>query len=233
MLLRNRKSWIAITIVAVLAFGAGYFYYAFTQALEACMRMGCGANVKQLALAIQNYESQYHQYPPAYTVDAEGNRLHSWRAIILPFLEQKSLYAKIDFTQPWDHPNNAEARETEVLGYRCPSSFRYVPKCFTTYFALDDPTGVVWGETGRTKSELDDFTNRIMLYETSPGNAVHWMEPKDGDLQMLIDTIAKSKTYRDRFAHGHGTNAALGDGERTYIPITITREGLRSLRSRD
>jgi hypothetical protein len=50
-------------------------------------RAQCGNNLKQIALALLTYETVYHALPPAYTVDADGKPLHSWRTLILPYLE--------------------------------------------------------------------------------------------------------------------------------------------------
>ena len=79
-------------------------------------------NLKQIELALFNYESTYHALPPAYTVDAEGNALHSWRTLILPYLDQTQLYEKIDLSKPWNDPVNAEAFNTRVPVFQCPST---------------------------------------------------------------------------------------------------------------
>ena len=44
-----------------------------------------------------NYESVYHTLPPAYLTDAEGKPMHSWRVLILPYLEQKGALRSIRF----------------------------------------------------------------------------------------------------------------------------------------
>ena len=79
---------------------------------EAARRTQCRNNLKQIALALHNYESHYHALPPAYTIDAEGKPLHSWRTLILPWIEQVNLYNSIDLSKPWDDPANAEALNT-------------------------------------------------------------------------------------------------------------------------
>src|SRR5262245_30030320 len=56
-------------------------------ARESARRMSCSNNLHNIAIALRNYESVYHCLPPAYTVDAEGKPLHSWRTLLLPFLE--------------------------------------------------------------------------------------------------------------------------------------------------
>ena len=80
---------------------------AVSSAREAARRMQCSNNLKQIALALHNYHSAYGTLPPAYTIDVDGNRLHSWRTLILPYMEQDALYQQIDFSKPWDDPANA------------------------------------------------------------------------------------------------------------------------------
>jgi uncharacterized protein DUF1559 len=57
-------------------------------------------------VAVATYHDTYGTLPPAYIADAEGKPLHSWRVLLLPFLEQRELYEQYDFDEPWDGPNN-------------------------------------------------------------------------------------------------------------------------------
>jgi competence protein ComGC len=63
-------------------------------------RAQCTNNLKQIMLALHNYEQAHGALPPAFTVDANGKPLHSWRTLILPFLGHSSLYATIDLGKP-------------------------------------------------------------------------------------------------------------------------------------
>ncbi len=90
---------------------------------EAARRSQCKNNLKQIALALHNYEAHYHALPPAYTVDGDGKPLHSWRTLILPYVDQQSLYSRIDLSKPWDDPANAEALTANVANsLHCPST---------------------------------------------------------------------------------------------------------------
>ncbi|HEY4260168.1 MAG TPA: DUF1559 domain-containing protein, partial [Schlesneria sp.] len=71
---------------------------------EAARRTQCKNNLKLIGLALYNYHDLYGAFPPAYTVDRHGKQLHSWRTLILPFLDQMPLYQKIDLSKPWDDP---------------------------------------------------------------------------------------------------------------------------------
>ncbi|MBN9523059.1 DUF1559 domain-containing protein [bacterium] len=70
-------------------------------------------NLKQIGLALHNYESAY-QYLPGNSYDKDGKALLSWRVHILPFLEQTALHQRFKLDEPWDGPNNKAVSETVV-----------------------------------------------------------------------------------------------------------------------
>ena len=74
------------------------------RAREPARRSQCKNNLKQIWLALHNYHDEYQAFPPAYTVDAEGQPLHSWRTLILPYMDQKPLYDKLDLTHKGTRP---------------------------------------------------------------------------------------------------------------------------------
>ena len=59
-------------------------------------------NLKQIGLAFHNYADAYRSFPPAVIYGPDGKPWHSWRVLLLPFLEQQPLYEQYDFSQPWD-----------------------------------------------------------------------------------------------------------------------------------
>ena len=85
-------------------------------------RERCVNNMKDLALAILNYETKHGHFPPAYTADASGKPLHSWRVLILPFLGQEDLYKQYDFTEPWNGPHNSRLVKKCPKVFQCPSA---------------------------------------------------------------------------------------------------------------
>lgn len=69
-------------------------------------RIAVRANLKNISMAIFNYESVHKKFPPRIVTDADGNALYSWRGLVLPFLEEKELYEKFRLDKPWDSPYN-------------------------------------------------------------------------------------------------------------------------------
>ena len=69
---------------------------------EAARRMASSNNLKQIGLAMINYEQANKTFPPAYKADKDGKPLLSWRVLILPYLESNSLYEQFHLDEPWD-----------------------------------------------------------------------------------------------------------------------------------
>ena len=160
---------------------------------EPARRNGCINNLRQIMLALRNYESEHGTLPPAYTVDADGQRLHSWRTLILPYLEERGLFASIDLSKPWDDPVNAEAREARVTTYLCPSS-EHAPG-LTTYCAVVGPDCVFSGSVPRELSEITDGLGKTMaVIDVNSDRAVHWMSPYDVTSQAVITISPKSNS---------------------------------------
>lgn len=192
-------------------------------AREAARRNVCMNNLKQIALALHNYHDKHGHFPPAYTVDDEGNRLHSWRTLILPFVEYADLYNSIDLTKPWDDPVNAKARETLIDGYDCFSSDTEVG--YTTYLALVGPD---WGFAGATPRSLDEFIDgaakTLLIVEVDSKRAVHWMSPFDFD---EADGMPFNKDTEGD--HPNGNLATFADGHTSTIHRDVDPEVLRGM----
>ena len=101
-----------LAVVGILGLLIAFFFPATRCNWPAARRMQCMNNLKQIALALHNYSSDYNALPPAYTVDVDGKPLHSWRTLILPYLEQQALYETIDMTKPWNDPASAISNQT-------------------------------------------------------------------------------------------------------------------------
>ncbi len=186
-------------------------------------RTVCKNNLRQLCLAIYNFETEHGKLPPAFTVDVEGNRLHSWRTLILPFIEETALFETIDLSKPWDDPVNAKAHESSPDLFRCPSS--KTPSTLTTYLAIVVPDGSFGSEAPRTFSDFTDGTSQtLMLIEVGQEHAVHWMSPYDADEKIIASIGPETK-----LAHVGSFQAGYADGSVHNVPIDVSPTLLRKL----
>ena len=192
-------------------------------ARPAAHRMQCANNLKQIAIALHGYHDQYGALPPAYTVDAEGKPLHSWRTLILPFMEQEPVYKIIDLSKPWDDPVNKRAFEIGLPYNACPSTD--LPPTHTTYMAVAVPGGCFRQTEPRKFSEItDDHDSTLMIIEVDAKQAVHWMSPTDSfDLAFL-----QAKTGA-RLPHNGGAQAAFVSGRVRFLSAKLKPATIRSL----
>jgi len=192
-------------------------------AREAGRRMSCANNLKQIALALRSYHDEFGSFPPAYTVDAAGKPLHSWRTLILPFLEQKSLYEEIDLSKPWDDPANLEAYETQIRSYQCASLA--IPKNHTNYLAILAPGGCFPPMESRTLADITDGPDHTLLVIEVPAeSATPWMSPTDASEDSIRSALMSGKS-----PHPSGLQAALADGRVLVLSNEIKPETLRAL----
>jgi hypothetical protein len=214
------------TVLTVLGIGAvlvALMLPAVRRAPEAARRSQCKNNLRQIALALHNYESDYPAFPPAYTIDADGKPLHSWRTLILPYLDEKHLYATIDLSKPWDDPANAEACKTRVGVYECPSD--RVAQNHTTYLASVGPNACFRADEPRPISEITDgLSQTLMVIEVPSERSVPWMSPHDADESLVLSFGAGSK-----LAHAGGMHAALCDGSVRFLSVALPAATRRSL----
>ena len=221
---RRRFSFLKLfTVIGIIAVLVAFLLPATRRGRPAANRTQCKNNLKQIALALHNYFDSYEALPPAYTVDANGKPLHSWRTLILPYLEQQELYKRIDLSKPWNDPANTKAFETELDIFRCPSAV--MPPNQTTYMAIVSPNGCFRpGESTRFSDITDGTSNTLMVIEVAPEHAVPWMAPQDADEQLVLSFGPDSK-----LAHTGGTQAALVDGSVRFLSDNIPTEVRRAL----
>ncbi len=108
--------------VLLTALAVAGLWAAVQAGREAWRRTGCAVKLQAIAVALQAYCDANGVLPPAYTVDEAGRPLHSWRVLILPYLESSSLYREIRLDEPWDSEWNSRFHSLPVAPFACPSS---------------------------------------------------------------------------------------------------------------
>jgi type II secretory pathway pseudopilin PulG len=212
-----------LAVVGVLGFIALFLLPSVRSARAPARRMACHNNLKQIAFALQNYQDKYACLPPAYTVDEHGKPLHSWRTLLLPFLEESKLYEQIDLTKPWDDPVNQEAFAETPRVYLCPAE-PFGPG-HTGYLAVVAPGGCFAGQTPRKLSEISDKHGQtLMVIEVSVERAVPWMSPQDADEEIVL-----SLTSDKRHPHPYGAQAIFADGSTQFLTANTKPEILRAM----
>lgn len=168
---------LAVAAGGLTAVGVGALLPAVQKVREAATRMTSQNNLKQIALAIHNYESAFGHLPQDIT-DKNGNKLLSWRVAILPFIEQDNLYRQFKLDEPWNSPHNLKLSQVAIKTYTSPQANPPTPPGMTHYKAFVGP-GTMFepGKKIKFTDVTDGTSNTIMVIEA--GDPVSWAKPDD------------------------------------------------------
>ena len=187
---------------------------------EAARRTHCNKHLKILGLALHNYSDFYGSLPPAYVADENGKRMHSWRVLILPYLDRADLYAAYRFDEPWDGPNNSKLADQMPYLFRCPSSVQR--DGMTNYQCVTGPGTAFPGAHSVALSEITDGVSHTLLVTEVDRRSVHWMQPKDIPLDKAYQFL------QDR-AHTGGVHMLLCDGSVKFLNENVNAMTYRHL----
>ncbi|MFO1095640.1 MAG: DUF1559 domain-containing protein [Planctomycetaceae bacterium] len=142
-----------LVVIAIIAVLIALLLPAVQQAREAARRTQCRNNLKQMGLALHNYESSFNTFPPGYMGTTTNcamirNQVNpatgivaqgwGWGTFILPFMDQANVYnaMNVNTTQLVCDP---PAPPTDNLAVGNPASTQYVLPIFKCPTATDDP----------------------------------------------------------------------------------------------
>jgi uncharacterized protein DUF1559 len=175
-------------------------------------RSQCSNNLKQIGVALHNYHDTYGSFPPAYIADGEGRPVHSWRVLLLPFLEHEALYGQYRFDEPWDGPNNLKLVEKMPSDFQCPED-RSEEKTYTTNYVVVVGPHTAWPgeETVRLKDITDGTSNTWLVVEVAD-SGITWSEPRDLHVLQMAQEINPPAGQGISSKHPGGALAVLADG---------------------
>jgi prepilin-type N-terminal cleavage/methylation domain-containing protein len=122
-----------LVVIAIIATLIGLLLPAVQSAREASRRSQCQSNLRQIGLATLNCVEVKKYFPAACFTTASGTmnpkptgnpagREHSWRVLVMPYMEEQSAAASYDWSRNWYDPVNQPAANRAVAVYSCPTT---------------------------------------------------------------------------------------------------------------
>lgn len=107
-----------LVVIAIIGILIGMLLPAVQSVREAARRTECSNNIRQIGVALHNYEAANRAFPPGW----RGDTSWGWMAHALTFIEQKNLADQLNLSQPITDPAFATAIQFPIQGQLCPSS---------------------------------------------------------------------------------------------------------------
>jgi prepilin-type N-terminal cleavage/methylation domain-containing protein/prepilin-type processing-associated H-X9-DG protein len=112
-----------LVVIAIIAILVVMLLPAVQAAREAAWAIHCTNNLKQIQLALLNYESAVKTFPPGTLPHVQsGAASWGWSGVILPYLEEEAAHSVCDFDFGYGTLQNREAIKTFFVTYQCPSA---------------------------------------------------------------------------------------------------------------
>jgi prepilin-type N-terminal cleavage/methylation domain-containing protein/prepilin-type processing-associated H-X9-DG protein len=219
---RQRRAFTLVellVVIAIIGILVALLLPAIQAAREAGRRTACMNNLRQMGLAMLNYETSYKVFPPSDvlvpgstgTPTSLGLSVH---ARLLPFVEEASLRTLVNFSAAYNHTSNEAARKTRVAMFVCPSdgggnaTSNPAPGAPTSYHA-NQGSGVVWSIT------------------TNPSDPNYALGPPNGVLirnggvkaAHIIDGLSHTAAFAERVI-GDGSDEIATEESDTFAPGT-------------
>lgn len=220
---------------------AGCFVFLFCSGLMRAMlspnmpgawdilrRSECRDNLERIATAVSLYEADFGCLPPAYTTDAAGNRLHSWRTLLLPYLGEEALYKALNLDEPWESESNRLWHDTPVDVFQCPADSAGSSND-TSYVMIVGGEGVFDGKPRKVVDVTDGTSKTILLIEMT-GSGIHWMEPEDLRWEETDFTIGGEKTISSE--HKGGAHVMMCNGAVAFLTDDTLPADVRAMATR-
>jgi prepilin-type processing-associated H-X9-DG protein len=191
----------------------------------AALRSHCINNLKSIALALYAYHEDFGCLPPAYIPDERGRPQHSWRVLILPYLDRaafsgsselRRLYDSYDFSETWDGPHNRTLAHRMPLVYGCGDDPARRNSTTSYLVITGDRSAFPHSRSIKLNDVRDGTANTITVIETA-NSGINWMEPKDYPIEELRFGPRVAVDRRIGGNHPGGANAGFADGSVRFL----------------
>jgi len=189
-----------LVVIAIIAVLIALLLPAVQQAREAARRTQCRNNLHQLALALHNYHDAHSVFPYGTGLYSSGANAHdlSWGVMVLPFIDETSLYNAFNFNQGKPgYPSNLTnhtVRACPLAQFQCPTNSNPMLVGTTTGRTILSDYASCDGNCGAT---VLNCTNGVLGYLTS----VRMRDVRDGTSQTIMLGEQRDPVSNNRYVY--------------------------------
>ena len=237
-----------LVVIAIVGVLIGLLLPAVQSAREAARRAQCLNNLRQIGIALHVYHDTNDRFPPGgwrFGYDGKVQWI-AWSALILPGLEQRSLYDSLNYANSYAGPENTTAASTVVSTYVCPTTPRGEPRIegrgVTDYGGMygqritgpnNPPNGTMLYGRPLRFADINDGTSRTIFV----GEASGWRDGQWINALNVFDQafpIHKAPPFENdlRSDHPGGADALFGDGHAVFLKDSTAETVLAALCTR-
>ncbi|MFI4876455.1 MAG: DUF1559 domain-containing protein [Blastopirellula sp. JB062] len=222
-----------ILVLAICGGGiASFAVPAIKTARRTAQNDASQANLKRIAAAMQSYYDVYNAYPPAYSVDAKGKPLLSWRVLLLPYLGHQATYDRFRLDLPWDDPHNmamASGMPDVYHSFGESGSFH-----LETRFVVIQGKRTLFPPSGDvSQDDVKDEMETLLLVVEKNGPGILWIQPDDLSLNRDTLSIENDPNNASMLTNGLTGNVVMANGDAFLLPDFTTQELMRKMATRD
>jgi Protein of unknown function (DUF1559) len=178
--------------------------------------------LRQVMLALHDYEDAYEKLPNAATVGEKGRPLHSWRTAILPFIDGSNIHRQIDFATAWNDQVNVDLKAMRFDYYESPFRGRRNEPGLTHFVAVVGPDTVIREHGNVTIKGIQDDTSTTGVLLEFVDSDIYWAETRDVTVEDAIQIIQEFDGFR-------GVAVVMSNGSVDSISPGATAEDIRKL----
>ncbi len=209
----------SVAILALLSI-ATIVYFATQFAREQARQSACHGQMFYLLHALLNYQAEHGHLPPAFVAGPDGTPWHSWRVLILPYVEHADVYRQYNFDEPWNSPHNLKLAEAINLNlFQCPSGPDRERNCYTNYCVVVSDDSYFPGTQTTSLHQTAVRSSAIALVEINQSD-IHWMEPRD----IKIESFGLRRGPQAGSPHPSGIGTMRANGHYQILEHNFAKE---------